>query len=476
MIERFKGRSERIDYWLERQAAPFLRKNLVPEEVLENIIHFLESLNAPKKIDKVSFLRAQSLMEKWFSKLQNKKINQVESEGAVEFIYDDEPYTWVKLKSQASYDREGKLMGHCVASYFSHKDIVIYSLRDENNEPHCTIEIKNNKILQIKGRGNKPVVPKYHAALRKFINGLNLPLHTGDAWNYGWLVIKSETGDKMVPETELPEEVEITWTHGMVKLSAYAKIPKKMKVHSVKISNHKCLDLSQWEITSRLELENCQNVTLPETIPSDFDLRLSNVKFNKEYAKKLKATSLILSMFYLNKTKMEVNRVEASILASLHSASIKAKELKMTNQAEVQNSTLEVEHLFVKSLNKSDSLPLASLNKVKNFTVALLVLTDEILPLVNNISLQACSNVELRLSSNFTWPSHWKNIMWLKIIPEHLNKIDFKNLETVIALDFETNVIIGNRPKENSRIFLDNLELLKNPPSSHIVKQVPPKK
>ncbi|WP_353889043.1 PcfJ domain-containing protein [uncultured Flavobacterium sp.] len=55
----------------------------------------------------------------------------------------------VTLKSESSYIREGKLMSHCVGSYYG-RDKIIYSLRDSKNNPHCTIEHGQ----QIKGKGN----------------------------------------------------------------------------------------------------------------------------------------------------------------------------------------------------------------------------------------------------------------------------------------------------------------------------------
>ena len=56
-------------------------------------------------------------------------------------------FKFVLLKSESAYAREGKIMSHCAASYFG-RNSKIYSLRDENNNPHCTIEEDN----QIKGK------------------------------------------------------------------------------------------------------------------------------------------------------------------------------------------------------------------------------------------------------------------------------------------------------------------------------------
>jgi hypothetical protein len=60
-------------------------------------------------------------------------------------------------------------MSHCVASYYG-RDTVIYSLRDSNNNPHCTIEDGN----QIKGKGNGSVDPKYIDYVVKFLEKLGM--------------------------------------------------------------------------------------------------------------------------------------------------------------------------------------------------------------------------------------------------------------------------------------------------------------
>jgi hypothetical protein len=51
-------------------------------------------------------------------------------------------FKFVKLKSKPAFEREGKLMSHCVSGYHGREGIEIHSLRDEKNNPHCTIEIR----------------------------------------------------------------------------------------------------------------------------------------------------------------------------------------------------------------------------------------------------------------------------------------------------------------------------------------------
>lgn len=54
LVESFLNRSPRIDEWLLRQAKPFLEKNPTGlySEDLEHIIDYLESTEAPRRINK----------------------------------------------------------------------------------------------------------------------------------------------------------------------------------------------------------------------------------------------------------------------------------------------------------------------------------------------------------------------------------------------------------------------------------------
>jgi hypothetical protein len=84
---------------------------------------------------------------------------------------------------------EGELMGHCVGGYTD--DVVdgysrIFTLRDAKGKPHVTIETvpttgieetdapfsEHHDVSQIRGKGNKKVVPKYHEYVLDFLNNV----------------------------------------------------------------------------------------------------------------------------------------------------------------------------------------------------------------------------------------------------------------------------------------------------------------
>lgn len=91
--------------------------------------------------------------------------------------------------SQSAYNREGKLMSHCVASYYG-RNVAIYSLRDSKNQPHCTIEENN----QVKWKWNQTVDNKYFWYCIKFLEEMGSSIWENEMKNI-WFH-KLETIDK----------------------------------------------------------------------------------------------------------------------------------------------------------------------------------------------------------------------------------------------------------------------------------------
>ena len=97
---------------------------------------------------------------------------------------------WVKLLTPESKDVEGEFMGHCVGGAgYENKDI--YSLWDNKNRSHVTIEADDNKktIQQIKGKSNKEPADKYLPASIDFVANVMMQGYKiqGDGENVGMI-------------------------------------------------------------------------------------------------------------------------------------------------------------------------------------------------------------------------------------------------------------------------------------------------
>lgn len=160
------------------------------ETDLEHILDFLVSSDAPQRLQKMSFQDAKRKAHEWSEKNQKKGRNLVDSGDDIETIHDFLDGTKiVKLKTKKALQREGFLMSHCAGGYSeSTKDQMIYSYRDSKNMPHATFEVKksNNEILQIKGKGNGPIHPKYIYPILEFLRSVGMNIRPSDMVNLGY--------------------------------------------------------------------------------------------------------------------------------------------------------------------------------------------------------------------------------------------------------------------------------------------------
>ena len=174
------------------------------KDKIHHVVDYLRTL--PGDISRISVLDAISKSEEWTRQLI-KKASSDEDSSDVKLIkkYPNGMF-WVRLLTKQALEREGKLMGHCVGGYCDYvisEQIIIYSLRDTSNNPHVTIEQRENTIYQIKGHSNKEVVPKYHKYVIDFINSGNYD-EVRDAHNINMVFIDS----KLYTYDNLPKVVK----------------------------------------------------------------------------------------------------------------------------------------------------------------------------------------------------------------------------------------------------------------------------
>lgn len=172
-----------IDNWIEKNKNKAKDKN-----ELDHVRDFLEKNYSKKKSINFSYNDAVLKAEQWIIELNKKtSINPGMVETVMGFPSGNKI---VKLLDQSSKDWEGFWMKHCVSSYSEHEGI--YSLRDSFNKPHCTIEIKNNKVIQIKGKANSSVKQKYIDEIFEFISNQRLDVLLDQFNNIGFVYYSKE--------------------------------------------------------------------------------------------------------------------------------------------------------------------------------------------------------------------------------------------------------------------------------------------
>jgi hypothetical protein len=166
--------------WLEKAIAKgekfySVSINQIFSNQISHVLDFFVA-NPNLRFERMSVPESIRQSEAWTEKINKKALATDDPAGVVTIKTYPNDFRWVKLTSKQALDREGKLMRHCVGSYYdkiiSNRSI-IYSLRDNKNEPHCTIEVNDlNRIYvlnQIKGKANGEVDEKYLKYVKDFV-------------------------------------------------------------------------------------------------------------------------------------------------------------------------------------------------------------------------------------------------------------------------------------------------------------------
>lgn len=176
------------------------------DQDINKIYHIVDYFNTldereQSKLYKQDYNTVTKKVSDWdasMAKMMSKKTssNLVEGED-YKVIRDLGNYRWVELLSKKAYNCEGDTMGHCVGGYTPGSQDIL-SLWDENNESHVTIEIKNKKITQIKGKLNAAPVEKYQQPTINIVkylisNGYKVTNDgTNDGTNIGMILWNNE--------------------------------------------------------------------------------------------------------------------------------------------------------------------------------------------------------------------------------------------------------------------------------------------
>lgn len=174
-------------------------QNIFIANIINNSLSNIKDwyIDVRSEIASYSFEQAIHAMHKWHEELKIKdSIYEPTNESLIKFKYSD-GWTVQQIKSVHDYKVEGTLMNHCVASY-SDRNSQIFSLRDEENKPHITIEIYNNYVKQIKGHSNSDPKDEYKARLREWFSTTNYMCEALSAQQIAKIIVELASGRKSI--------------------------------------------------------------------------------------------------------------------------------------------------------------------------------------------------------------------------------------------------------------------------------------
>ena len=192
--------NEEVTSWLNTTGKKniekaFLALKPIPLGEVEHILDFLISDAAPARLRKMSYADAKRKAKEWSDRNQKKGKDLIDSDSDIETIHAFSDGTKiVKLKTKQALSREGFLMNHCVGGYSLSESRLIYSYRDKDNYPHATFEVQkeHNEIVQIKGKGNGSIHPKYIHPILEFLKQIGMEIRPQDMVNLGYYYIHKD--------------------------------------------------------------------------------------------------------------------------------------------------------------------------------------------------------------------------------------------------------------------------------------------
>lgn len=187
--------------WLNTAGSKALRNRGATADDLEHIVDYLLSPGAPSRLQKMSYADAKRKAREWSERNQKKGRGLIDGPDDIEVIHDFLDTTKiVRLKTKRALQREGFLMGHCVGGYSPDSDeYQIYSYRDAKNMPHATFEVRRdaNEIVQIKGKGNGAIHPKYIHPILAFLKAIGMDVRPNDMKNLGYYHVDEHMRSRM---------------------------------------------------------------------------------------------------------------------------------------------------------------------------------------------------------------------------------------------------------------------------------------
>ena len=270
IIKYVKGMTDKsyIIEWVEKKLNKL--KNINQKE-FEHIIDYLISDKSPKRLDRATYTQMKNNTKKWNKTLQKKGKSIKEISKDTQVILDfKNGFKIVKLIGKSAFEREGFLMRHCVSSYYGNEK-EIYSLRDKNNNPHCTIE----KDMQIKGKGNGCIHPKYIYYVVKFLEHTGMKVRNSEMKNlgyknFGWLKNKLKNklfrgkylykNEKLIFKNKKYRYIEAIYNY-----NEYKKCNKYTVIGTLDLRSNKLTEFTQTAEIGTLYLDDNQLTTFTQT-------------------------------------------------------------------------------------------------------------------------------------------------------------------------------------------------------------------
>ena len=150
-------------------AADALRRDLL------FAIDYLRAL-LPASQNRLNRVTVPAAVEAGYARAERRSRQLMEAQTLEAF---DDGYRMVLLETEADLINEGAAMNHCAQSYAKavrSGEAELLSLRDANGKPHVTLELRGGRVVQVRGRANSKVAPRYRRYVQDFLKDWRIPI------------------------------------------------------------------------------------------------------------------------------------------------------------------------------------------------------------------------------------------------------------------------------------------------------------
>lgn len=281
-----------VTRWLRSNASNYLAHHLgtaEARELIEQLPHLVDYLstitsttaNLPRSIKHISERRLFRLSvadavtgsKRWTRAINRGSLENVDAEGERHVMDLNGKYSLVRLVSPKAMAREGKLMEHCLGGG-SYQGEEIYSLRDFHNLPHATIHIRDNEVVQCKGKDNKAVMPDCVPSIQVAVRTMGWDIRND--LNSIWLL---KRGCTYFDIRDLPGNFVWSGNLNLSGCTRLGQLPENL------------------EVRGNLSLSYCTGLmSLPENLRVDGSLDLSYCTGLRSLPKKLSVAGYYLAL------------------------------------------------------------------------------------------------------------------------------------------------------------------------------------
>ena len=161
------------------ELSAWIDKNITQDrEELEHICDYFMGIENPNY--KLSYKNAMAKAKRWVESMRKDTTNEIEWVD-YEIVYKTKDWLmkFVKLLTKEAYENESSNMRHCIRTYWGN-DREVFSLRDDVNMPHATMDIVKNwdTIMQIQGKWDNTVDGKYQQYNMEFLEYMGFTINS----------------------------------------------------------------------------------------------------------------------------------------------------------------------------------------------------------------------------------------------------------------------------------------------------------